>query len=636
MDNTFRYVPAADIFVFTIGCLMVFLLRITYTSRNKIYRIFRACTLVTILAAALNMFFYLSLSLEYKVSLFLSDVARIGYYGLLTMVLVLYNYYLMELVYVERKVKKLLAWAVWLSWDISVLIMAVFLLKSPLPVPKEDVYVLKGTSPFFYVYLVIMIITVALLLINRAKLVKQVFEGILWAYLLSMLLLFVQELFAQRSFTTAAMMLPTFAMMYLLHANPYDLKTGAIGEEAFEDMVQESHKNHTGLIMMFLDLHDRRGVDQLSDEMRYDFYRMFPKAVRGDTLFRINGGKFVEVFRKNQNQNYEEVISNLIRMFDGLVDKFHRDFKIVITEDVDFISATNSYGEFVDEVQSRIPYNTYYRVTKKDVELFQKRQYILAELRDIEQKADLNDERVVVYCQPVLNVETGKYDSAEALMRLDLPLTGMVFPDQFIPLAEQEEILHPLSLIILNKTCQAVKALAQKGQKVTRISVNISIPEMRDENFCRDILQIIEENDVPCDRIAIEVTESQNEPDFELVKQRMSELKEKGITFYLDDFGTGYSNMERIMELPFDIIKFDRSLVTEARRNEGSRLMVNSFARIFRKLNYRVLYEGVEDVRDEVQCISMEAQYLQGYKYSKPIPITELEDFLEGPVQVLQ
>ena len=82
------------------------------------------------------------------------------------------------------------------------------------------------------------------------------------------------------------------------------------------------------------------------------------------------------------------------------------------------------------------------------------------------------------------------------------------------------------------------------------------------------------------------------------------------------------------MELPFDIIKFDRSLVIESGKSENSEYMVNSFADMFHKLNYKVLYEGVEDEGDESRCIKMKAQYLQGYKYSKPIPIELLRDFL--------
>ncbi|HAG70438.1 MAG TPA: EAL domain-containing protein, partial [Lachnospiraceae bacterium] len=96
-----------------------------------------------------------------------------------------------------------------------------------------------------------------------------------------------------------------------------------------------------------------------------------------------------------------------------------------------------------------------------------------------------------------------------------------------------------------------------------------------------------------------------------------------------DDFGTGYSNFDRIIELPFDIIKFDRSLVLASSSDAKSETMVSYLAHMFSDMNYSVLYEGIENEQDEDMCINMCARYLQGYKYSKPIPIAKLTDFFE-------
>ena len=131
------------------------------------------------------------------------------------------------------------------------------------------------------------------------------------------------------------------------------------------------------------------------------------------------------------------------------------------------------------------------------------------------------------------------------------------------------------------------------------------------------------------DKIAIELTESRNEEDFELVQRIMRQLHAAGIKFYLDDFGTGYSNFAKIIGLPFDIIKFDRSLTIMAGKDEQSRYMVGSFSDIFDNSSYQILFEGVEDESDENSCKDMNALYLQGYKYSKPIPIEKLDGFLE-------
>ena len=173
-----------------------------------------------------------------------------------------------------------------------------------------------------------------------------------------------------------------------------------------------------------------------------------------------------------------------------------------------------------------------------------------------------------------------------------------------------------------------IRQYKKEGFSFKRISINVSSIELKSPLFCDDILNIIESNDISPELIAIELTESQNLEDFMIMKERIITLHQKGIKFYLDDFGTGYSNIERIFELPFDIIKFDRSMVIASGEDERSEKLVENLAKIFSNFNYRVLYEGIETDVDEERCLSLSADYLQGFKYSRPIPIEELQNFL--------
>lgn len=264
---------------------------------------------------------------------------------------------------------------------------------------------------------------------------------------------------------------------------------------------------------------------------------------------------------------------------------------------------------------------------EKDTVAEKRMQYILSELKDIHEKANLDDERILVFCQPVYNIAEECFDTAEALMRLRLEKIGMVFPDQFIPLAEEHDYIHTLSRIILHKTCMQIRKFLDAGFDVKRISVNFSIVELHDENFCGEVEKIIGDTGIPFDKIAFELTETQDEGDFLMLKSRIESLQEHGIKFYLDDFGTGYSNFLRIMELPFDIIKFDRSLVIAAMNSIKSETIVSYLAHMFSDMQYSVLYEGIETEEDERKCIRMCARYLQGYKYSKPIPIEQLSEY---------
>ena len=331
---------------------------------------------------------------------------------------------------------------------------------------------------------------------------------------------------------------------------------------------------------------------------------------------------------KDRNPNWEERLKEILKEFLVEYENFRYDYKLVVGHSSRELTGKSDYISFIRSIHTRIPDNTIYQEQPGDLDKFRQYEVILKELADIAEKKDPKDPRVLVYCQPVYNLRTGKYDTAEALMRLQLEETGLVFPDRFIPLAEENGYIHALTEIILSKTCRMMHTLLSEGYEITRISVNVSALELRDPDFCSDIKGIISGCGLDYGRIAIELTESRNDSDFLLMKERIDELKAQGITFYLDDFGTGYSNMERILELPFDIVKFDRSMLIAGSQSERSEQILSSLASLFSKLNYSVLYEGVETEKDEQMCKDLCASYLQGYKYSKPIPIGELRGFL--------
>ena len=161
-----------------------------------------------------------------------------------------------------------------------------------------------------------------------------------------------------------------------------------------------------------------------------------------------------------------------------------------------------------------------------------------------------------------------------------------------------------------------------------RISVNISYIQVLKSNIISDILQVIEQHQVDPSKVIIELTESGLLLADSRIAKLWNRLKEKGIQLALDDFGTGYSNFDRILSLKLDVVKFDRSLLLMADQDANSRFMLDYFSTAFERLGYKVLYEGVETDAQEELCIISHADYLQGYKFSKPIPIEELPRFL--------
>lgn len=484
-------------------------------------------------------------------------------------------------------------------------------------------------EPYHITYM-LYIVGVSLLVFQyRKRLIRQIFCGILVTNVIALVTLAAQEIFRQSSFTSVCCFLPVLSLLFLFHSNPYDINTGAISEEFFYEEISDSWSKRRTLVVMSITMQNFSKAIQTSKDLSDDFRQFFRRHMRNSTLYHFTNDRFILTVPKEFDTQQDEAIDAMIEDFQSYHQKHELDYKIVLLDTTPEVTGSEDYVRLFEYAENAMRFNSSYRISDADIKRFYSASYILSELEDIVQRRDLDDERVVVYCQPVFNINTGKYDTAEALMRLRLHQCGIVFPDQFIPIAERYNLIHALSLTILNKTCGAIRTLLEDGYDLSRISVNFSTLDIRYDGFCQEVQQIIDRNQIPYNKIAIEITESRSEYDFNIMKQKVIELQKLGIKFYLDDFGTGYSNFERIMEIPFDIIKFDRSLLIESGRSDSSKYMVSTFASMFNQLEYAILFEGIESDDDELVCVEMSAKYLQGYKYSKPIPIERLCEFLE-------
>ena len=493
----------------------------------------------------------------------------------------------------------------------------------------EDGTVVQKNTLFTIAYIVFSVLLIRLLTKVQNLVYKRVLYGFYGTMLIAFLTRIGQQVLNQSSLTTMCFVFPVIGMFYIMHSNPYNVRLGSVDVRAMEDYVRNMHARKEPFFFLSLLLPEFEGEGkELPEEIRAQVRRFSTAFFRGCVLFQIGNGHVILMVPKRGNENYEQRRTFILEAFNKQYQRFRRPYKIVTGQSIDEISRKNEYTSLIRYISRDMPENSIHHIEPEDIVKFNRNEYILHELADIHSRRDPDDPRVLAYCQPVFNLENGQFDTAEALMRLKLEETGMVFPDQFIPLAEEQGYIHVLTEIILHKTCQEIHRLTEEGFLIKRISVNVSVLELKDDAFCRDITRIIDCNNLPGNKVAIELTESGSEADFMIMKEKIEELRGKGIQFYLDDFGTGYSNMERIMELPFDIIKFDRSMVIASGMNERSENIVQSLARMFKDMKYSVLYEGIEDEKDEERCKAMSATYLQGYKYSRPVPIEKLRKFI--------
>ncbi len=623
-----NYTAAGDILVIAICFVIGILVATSYNTRTKTFKLFLNMIIYLGLAALSDMIlhdYYAHMAGGSYTPIY---VIRVIYHAMLFSLFLVYVVYLVVILNLDRRdVVPIMSVATGV-YAIIILTDIILTVSGKGFRIGDDGTASYGPNVFMAGYIAFVSLIVFVILKYRDKLYRKSVLGLFGTIVISFFILYNQGRHGQATFTVATFLLPVLAIMYLLHSNPYNVETGTISASALKDAVKYHYEKKLEFYFMSMYLPDFHAeAKELPEEIKAEI-RRFPSAhFRKSVLFEISNGHLLLMVPKKGNLRCEESIRKILEAFEVDYEKYRFDYKIVMGKSIDDISRRNEYLSLIRNIMRHMPVNTLHEITDEDVKAFDRSEDILVQLEDIYRKEDLNDERVLAYCQPVLNIKTGKYDTAEALMRLRLPELGMIFPDQFIPLAEDMGFIHVLTKIILHKTCDAVKDLLAEGYEVKRISVNAAMSDLRDEAFAKELSDIIEESNIPNSKIAIEVTESQSDRDFNDLKEMIDKLKGIGIKFYLDDFGTGYSNMERIMNLPFDIIKFDRSLVIASQSDKRSEEIVGKLAGMFAELHYSVLYEGVEDEEDEKRCINMHASYLQGYKYSKPIPIEDLKNF---------
>lgn len=505
------------------------------------------------------------------------------------------------------------------------------------PVTKIGFYESDGlwydstyVKPFTVTYIICMLFIAYMLLGYRRRLIKQLRITFIIVELIVAVVMIAENAADSNTYTTSTFLIPIIAILILVHSKPFDLVTGSMDKSALASFIQHTGKRgyEVDYVILEIRLDDLREMPEGLGRILYSTWQTYFKSA---LLFNYDKGMYVMAIRRRGASDAAK--ARLYSLVQEELPIYYRDYmldyKILALHNVDFVKNLDQLKDIMTYALGKMDYNTSRIATEDEIERYSKMEYIVEQLQDIVEKGDLNDPRVRVYCQPVKNMHTGAFDTAEALMRIEIPKYGMVYPDVFIRIAEQKEFIHSLSQIIVHKTCKAMNQILADGYKIDRMSINFSLDELREPNFCNNILDIIHKNNIPESKIAIELTEGQSDSDYEIVHDRISVLKKYGIKFYLDDFGTGYSNFERVMKLGMDVVKIDRSMLIYSLGDQRAWYIMKHFAGVFKELGYDILFEGVESEELEDLCIDCDADYLQGYKFSKPMPVEDLWKYLE-------
>lgn len=400
----------------------------------------------------------------------------------------------------------------------------------------------------------------------------------------------------------------------------------------------ENYENRLGGKVAFhIDLHNFTMVNQEIGREKGDLVirRYYEKLLEvvGDNgvVSRLGGDKFIGLFDRKIKRNVYEVFSDVTIAYDDKNDK-----KIDVTAAAGVYMLPNPYayrgpGDIMDKIM--IASNTAKRQTEGSIVVYDDkmksaRNHIKKIRSDF--RTALDNEEFAVYYQPKVNIENQEIMGAEALCRWVKDRT-IIPPDDFIPILEMNTDICDLDFYMLEHVCADIRRWLDEGKEVVRVSVNLSRKHLVDVELLDHIISIVDKYKVPHEYIEVELTETTTDVLFSDLRRVVCGLQEQGIWTAVDDFGVGFSSLNLIRDIPWNVLKIDRSFVPkddEAEDSVSNKMFKHVIALAY-DLGINCVIEGVETV-DQLEVLRRNnCLVAQGYFFDRPLPLEEFESRLE-------
>ncbi|MEO1637542.1 MAG: EAL domain-containing protein, partial [Cyanobacteria bacterium J06631_9] len=242
-------------------------------------------------------------------------------------------------------------------------------------------------------------------------------------------------------------------------------------------------------------------------------------------------------------------------------------------------------------------------------------------------KALANNELFLCY-QPQVDLRTGRWIGMEALLRWQHPTLGAIPPGKFIVIAEETGLIEPIGKWVLKASCRQYQQWHQAGLPPLRLAVNLSAQQFDRSNLVRSVLEIVQSTGFDPRYLELEVTESTAMSDVSCAIGTLQKLSHVGIQIAMDDFGTGYSSLSVLKHFPLDTIKIDRSFVQDLVDSPSDAAIASTIIALAKGLNFKVLAEGIETPAQMNVLSEMGCDYAQGYWFSRPLTVAQIDDML--------
>ena len=242
----------------------------------------------------------------------------------------------------------------------------------------------------------------------------------------------------------------------------------------------------------------------------------------------------------------------------------------------------------------------------------------------------IKEKQFVVYYQPKFNIRGDKpvLSSAEALIRWNHPVKGLISPGVFIPLFEEKGLIEQLDLYVWKEAAAQIRKWKEELGKYVPVSVNVSRVDLFDPTLVDTLINITKENGLANSDLLLEITESAATEEINIIIDKINELRMLGFKIEIDDFGTGYSSLSMINKIPLDALKIDMIFIRNAFTSQNDNQMIKIIIDIASYLKVPTIAEGVETIEQVAVLKTLGCDIVQGYYFSKPIPADEFKKFI--------
>jgi len=403
-----------------------------------------------------------------------------------------------------------------------------------------------------------------------------------------------------------------------------DRLTGLPSDALLQRKLIRIFKSHSSYAFILLDIENFRYFNtryghQLGDKMLVSLAAFLSTLGSANEVFRLESDRFclchpakdmgsddplVTKIRERMNQEWE--LEDTMVYLQVNLGVIHAPLQVINSEE--FKQATDQL--FMEMKTERKKSVIVY--TREDSIVLQRRLNIITALRD----SLRYPEQVQVYYQPIYELASGRLVAAEALMRIEDKDLGLLQPADFISLAEQTGLIVHLSQVLLTKVCQMIKRIPEGETPLEYIAVNLSGKDFDSKSIGKTLLEIIKREGIDPKRIGFEITESVVLHSYEAVADVMKKLSLQKISFALDDFGSGYSNMQALMDLPYQYVKFDANFIQRSTTNPK---MLSLLTDMLHKMDKVIIAEGVETEEDLALVRKVGIDRVQGFYFSGPM-----------------